>query len=258
MAMDLIHAEGLLSSDDFPIKIARTYVSLLEEHGKLPDLDVFLRKAERVRTTFFRLNARLSKRAFLKDLLKALNAEVTPLLQEVEARKQLGKPPVRRAFCRRIYVEDIDTFGKVKGVKPKSVWKSVPLRISELEIKELLADIVGEKFVPKDWSGEKSDLYSSLVEFGGNRLSTAFMLKGPSVRKLTIDKCGKRGNQLQRLVREPARLYVVQHIGEIDTDVIELLETLVSNRSQQKMEGLYYCIMDGVDTARVLKAYGKL
>ena len=78
------------------------------------------------------------------------------------------------------------------------------------------------------------------------------------MKKLTIAKCGKRGDQLLRLLREPARLYVVQHVGEIDTNVIELLGTLAIQKSQQSMEGLYYCIMDGVDTARVLKAYGKL
>jgi hypothetical protein len=256
--LDFIHVEELHVGDDFPIKIARTYVSLLEEQGRLPDSDLFLREAEKVRTTFFKMNARLSKRPFLNALLKTLNIEIAPLLKKFEAQRRLEAPADGRALYERIYVDDIDSFNRVKRVKPKSVFDSVPLGISEAEIKERLADIVGERFVPKDWPGEKSDLYSSFVKLKGGRLSTAFMLKGPSVKKLTIDKCGVRGNQLQRLVREPARLYIVQHIGEIDTDVIELLETLVSNRSQQRMEDLFYCIIDGVDTARVLKAYGKL
>ncbi|MCK4444858.1 MAG: hypothetical protein KAW09_09955, partial [Thermoplasmata archaeon] len=101
-------------------------------------------------------------------------------------------------------------------------------------------------------------LYSSFVLLEGDRISTAFLLKGPSVKKLTIDKCGKRGNQVLRLIKEPASFFVVQHVGEIDTDVIELLYSLVSDLSQKRAERLYYSTMDGVDTARVLRAYGKL
>jgi hypothetical protein len=125
-------------------------------------------------------------------------------------------------------------------------------------VKASLASIIGENFVRKDWAGEKSDLYSSNVIYKGKRVSTAFLLKGPSVKRLTIDKCGKRGNQVLRLVKEPAQLFIVQHNGEIDTDIIELLETYVSDLSRKKGMKLYYCIIDGTDTARVLVAYDKI
>ena len=140
----------------------------------------------------------------------------------------------------------------------KAVKGMLPLTMPEEDVKVSLASIIGENFVRKDWAGEKSDLYSSNVIFKGKRMSTAFLLKGPSVKRLTIDKCGKRGNQILRLIKEPAELFVVQHNGEIDTDVIEFLETCVSDLSRKKSVKLYYSVIDGVDTARVLIAYNKL
>ncbi len=158
----------------------------------------------------------------------------------------------------RVYVDDIDSFKKVKDIRPESVRGLVPLSVREADIKQSIADIIGERFIPKDWGGEKSDLYSTYVILGGKRASTAFMLKGPSVKRLTIAQCGKNGDQLLRLTREPARLFVVQSVGEIVTDVIDLLNTLASEKGRGTNEKLYYCIVDGVDTARILRAYGKL
>ena len=258
VTMDFIHIEDLVSGDDFPIKVAHVYVTLVGERWKPPSSSAFLRSSGKVRTTFFRLNPRLSKRAFLEDLLEELNSEVSPLLNEVRTLSIQRESATEAQLCKRVFVESIDSFQRVREIESKTVESLVPLSFSENDIKRSLADIVGEKFVPKDWSGEKSDLYTSFVVLEGCRIGTAFMLKGPSVKRLTIDTCGKRGNQLLRLVKEPANLFVVQHVGEIDTDVIELLDVLVSDLSRKRKERLYYCTMDGVDTARVLRAYDKL
>lgn len=156
--------------------------------------------------------------------------------------------------CQRIYVDEVDSFERVRNVLAKDV-KDLPVEVKEKEVKEFFANTIGENFVPKDWPGEKSDLYSSHVVLKGKRISTAFLLKGPSVRKLTIDKCGKRGNQILRLVREPAQLFVIQSNGQIDTDVVSMLEICVSELSRKSDCRLYYCIIDGTDTARLLEAY---
>jgi len=58
--------------------------------------------------------------------------------------------------------------------------------------------------------------------------------------------------------KEPAQLFIVQSIGPIDTYVIEHLESEVSRESKKRGLKLYYCIIDGTDTARLLKAYDKL
>lgn len=258
VVMDFIHTEDMCSADDFPIKIARLYTSLVEDGRKPPNRQTFLHRAEGIRTTFFRLNPSLTKRDLLEHLFDELDSEISPLLDGLISPNGSAEPPVQESLCERIYVDDIDSFSKVRKVESKAVESLVPLNISENKIKRLLAEIIGEKFVPKDWAGEKSDLYSSFVLLEGNRIGTAFLLKGPSVRRLTIDKCGKRGNQVLRLTKEPANLFVVQHIGEIDTDVIELLDSLVSNLSWRRKERLYYSTMDGVDTARILRGYGKL
>lgn len=255
--MDFIRTEDLTFKDDFPLKITHVYISLLEKSSEPPNRQAFLIEANKIRTTFFRLNTNLRKRNFLENLLAELDREIKPILNEIREEKP-AVISVHESPYERIYVDDVDSFQKVKKVSPKAVKDLVPLEISEENVKRSLAGIIGEKFVRKDWAGEKSDLYSSHVILRGNRISTAFLLKGPSVKRLTIDKCGKRGNQLLRMIKEPAQLFTVQHIGEIDTDVIELLERLISDLSRKKSIRLYYCIMDGVDTARILKAYGKL
>ena len=69
---------------------------------------------------------------------------------------------------------------------------------------------------------------------------------------------GKRSNQILRLVKEPAILYVVQHTGEIATDVIEHLHAQVFNKATELRKTLYYYIMDGNETVRILLGYNKI
>lgn len=87
--MDFIHAEDLKFSDDFPIKIANSYVSLIKEKSELPNPKSYFKKVNRIRTTFFRLNTGITKRGFLEDLLNELNREFEPILSEIEDHKSL-------------------------------------------------------------------------------------------------------------------------------------------------------------------------
>jgi hypothetical protein len=90
-------------------------------------------------------------------------------------------------------------------------------------------------------------------------MATAFALKGRGLQKpiLEIGDCGKNGDQLVRLLESPARLFVVQFIGNISESVIKDMEGKVHAARAQGREA-WYCIMNGQDTARVLKAYGKI
>ncbi len=258
VVMDFIQSEDLRLTDGFPSDVTRVYASMIKETGDLPSPQSFSEKARKIRTTFFRINTTIRRMNFFEDLGAELNQQTEPLLDEIRQKgtniplPQVSHPP------ERVYVDDIDSFKKVKDIRPESVMGLVPLSVSEADIKQSIADIIGERFIPKDWGGEKSDLYSTHVILSGKRTSTAFMLKGPSVKKLTIARCGKNGDQLLRLMREPARLFVVQSVGEIVTEVIDLLKTLASEKGRRSNEKLYYCIVDGVDTARILRAYGKL
>jgi len=75
--------------------------------------------------------------------------------------------------------------------------------IPERQIKEAFAEIIGEPTIPKDWGGERSDLFSDRVRLDGKRISTALMLKGPAqFAPLTPAGLGKNGDQIDRVFSE--------------------------------------------------------
>ena len=130
---------------------------------------------------------------------------------------------------------------------------------SEDSIQTALEQILSVPFHKKDWGGEQNDLYTANLVVNGARHETAFMLKGNglSSRTLKIKHCGANGDQLLRLCNSPAKLFVVQFVGQISEDVIADIDGKVRTARAEGKEALY-CIMDGQDTARVLRAYAAL
>jgi hypothetical protein len=131
--------------------------------------------------------------------------------------------------------------------------------MSEEAIQRALEQIINESSHKKDWGGEENDLYTSNIEIQGQRVAAAFLLKGNGLKKRTMEiaDCGKNGDQIVRLVQSPAQLFVVQFVGEISENVIKHIEhevTLLRHQGKQ----VWYCIMKGQDTARLLYAYHKL
>jgi len=123
---------------------------------------------------------------------------------------------------------------------------------SEAEIKGAFAEIIGEPMVPKDWGGERSDLFSSRVLFNKSRISTAFAFKGPAQFKpMTLAELGKNGDQIDRLFSEPADLFVLQHCHEITSPVRSTMRAYAEQTGRPRL----FCIIDGYDTLRVLRAY---
>jgi len=158
----------------------------------------------------------------------------------------------------KLYVEDIDSFSEVQNVQPQEVKALLPLDLLENEIQTFLEEIIGENFHQEDWGGELNDLVTSHVKVDGKRVRAAFLLKGRGTRgKLTIAKCGKHGDQIVRLFEAPVDLYIIQHVGEIDQRVIYDLEGKAELKIS-KGEKCRVCIIDGTETARILKAYGKI
>jgi hypothetical protein len=154
----------------------------------------------------------------------------------------------------RVYPEQIDAFAKIEGEGATKEDLEALLKISEETVKHAFAEIIGEPFVPKDWGGEKSDLTTSLT-IDGERQSAAFIFKGPSLRgELHPSNMGKRGDQLLRAFDEPVELVVVQHCRQIASNVVRLAESLAMDVRRPRR----YCILNGADTARILKAYGRL
>lgn len=137
-----------------------------------------------------------------------------------------------------------------KSVPALSLLKSIP----EQSIKLAFAEILHEGFIPKDWGGEKSDLFTSNVSVDGRWLPTAFLLKGPArFSPMTMRHLGKNGDQIERLFNEPAGLLILQHCHRVTTPVRATMRAYASRIHDLR----YFTILDGYDTIRLMRAYGK-
>ena len=156
-----------------------------------------------------------------------------------------------------ILPEDIDQFSKMRDVEVGSAdeWMTAMRALPEQVVKEAIATLLSEP-TKKDWGGESDDHYSANVSVQGRRRTAAFLLKGPSkFRELTLDMCGKRADQIHRMVDSDADVCVVQHAHLIGATVRRTLrtETVRPGGSRRK-----YCLIDGQATYRILKAYSLL
>lgn len=155
-----------------------------------------------------------------------------------------------------VTIDDIDSFVKTTLITPNDVKSRVPVENSESEIKSLFQSILKDSFIKADWGGEQNDILTSRVILKGKRIIAAFFLKGPSVKgRLTLAKCGKNGDQIQRLFQSPADAFFVQFNGEIDERVIEECRQKTRLLRSSGKNDAFFCIVDGLDTARLLAAY---
>ncbi len=96
-----------------------------------------------------------------------------------------------------------------------------PLVLPERVVKHLLARLLGEPFVPNDWGGEHDDLYTTRVTLNDRPTPTSFLLKGAGLKgMLTPSRLGKNGDQLTRMLRQPADLFIVQHVGPVSRPAV--------------------------------------
>jgi hypothetical protein len=163
----------------------------------------------------------------------------------------------------RLYVEEIDSFQKVRDINPAMVagfLKNGFLDWTENNVQLALEQILGVSFHKEDWAGEVNDLYTANVVVNGTRRATGFLLKGPGIgrkKEMTIADCGKNGDQLVRLFTTPADLFIVQYVGRIAEMLIKDVQGKVTELHSQGKTA-HFLIIDGQDTARLLYAYGKL
>lgn len=162
----------------------------------------------------------------------------------------------------RLYVEGIDSFSKVRDINPSMVQEFIEngyFDKSEDFVQLALERILNVSLHKNDWGGEQNDLYTANTKINGARYSTAFLLKGNGLRakEMQIKHCGANGDQILRLCNSPANLLVVQYVGNISEAIISDIDGKVR---QLRTDGkdTWYCIMDGQDTARVLKAYSEI
>jgi len=239
--------------DDFSLRLAqRILAKNPRTERELTDL-IF-----KISGQFFKLN-NVSRRDFahgfpLRLVVERMNSNfVLTEKQIIEVHKtiQLRKPNLER-----VYLEEIDSFSKVETVSREEAQALVPVDVPEEFVKKAICKILSIS-PPNDWGGERSDLFAD-VRYLDKLIPAAFTLKGNGTPgKLTIRKCGKNGDQILRLVEEPARLFIVQHVDSIDSNTVRLIEIAVGSIAKDT-KTLYYSVWDGVETARLLLAYGFL
>ena len=163
----------------------------------------------------------------------------------------------------RLYIEDIDSFQKVRDINPAMVASFLQnefLGWTEDQVQLALEQILGVSFHKEDWAGEINDLYTANVVVSGSRRATGFLLKGPGIgrkKEMTIADCGRNGDQLVRLFTTPADLFIVQYVRRIAEMLIKDVQGKVTEMQSQGKTA-HFLIIDGQDTARLLHAYGKL
>jgi hypothetical protein len=68
---------------------------------------------------------------------------------------------------------------------------------------------------------------------------------------------GKRGDQIQRLFRSPAVVYLIQYWGQIDESIAEQMERIAIAKSVAEGKRIYWGTIDGEDTKRLMTAYSR-
>lgn len=127
--------------------------------------------------------------------------------------------------------------------------------VPEQQVKEWLAEILGEPSLPNDWGGEQFDLWTDRITIDGTRLRAAFALKGPAkFHPMTVADLGKNGDQISRLAQTVADLLVVQHCHTITAAVEHTLRAFAVDPANPRR----YMTIDGYQTVRILRHFGYL
>jgi hypothetical protein len=157
-----------------------------------------------------------------------------------------------------LFIEDIDSFAKARDINPRQAKRLLPMRVSGDQVRTHLEEIIGEPFHQPDQGEEWRDIFTSHVKVGGDRLAAAFLLKGVTTKgRLTTKKCGRNGEQIGKLVEVPASLYFIQHLDQIENRVIRDLKDKIQSMNNGG-DNCRMCIIDGMDSARIFVAYGKI
>lgn len=156
----------------------------------------------------------------------------------------------------RVWPRSIDAFKDVDfATRLTAEDLQILRRVPEEAVKIALLDILGEPEHMKDWGGEQCDIWTDRITIDGGRHQAAFALKGPAkFHPMTVSDLGKNGDQIARLAHTAADLLIVQHCHAIKPEVIEMLRTYAMKPGHVRR----YMVLDGYDTLRILKHFGKV
>lgn len=245
-----IHNQGVTDLHNFSKRIVTIIAAMIEKNGEFPKENQIRDILQGLKSNIFGANSGFTKSAFGSWLITLLKSENSGAIRPCQKNSIIPSG----IGISRISIDDIDSFENVKEISASDIKSYIPLNLPESQIKQSIADILGEPFISSDWGGETADLFSSHVVYKGTRLATGFLLKGPSLKgTLKIKNLGKNGDQVVRMTSVTLDLYIIQFVGPIDQNVIEHLESQVVLAAQKAMRSRYYCLIDGADTARIIK-----
>jgi len=152
----------------------------------------------------------------------------------------------------RLSIDDIDSFSKVRKVPSRDFSTPVDENLFKTGVKK----IIGENGKFTDWGGELNDLFTTKIVYKKKRLLAVFAFKGKGLKGiLKPSRMGKNGDQISRLFQTVADIYLLQYCGQIDQSIYELMNSLAISISAIYRKKIYYCIIDGQDTTRLIEAY---
>jgi len=155
----------------------------------------------------------------------------------------------------QLTVDDLDSFSKISSIDPSLVR---PNPMPEKQFKDGVMRIIGERGKFQDWGGERNDLCTTRIRYQNRRRQTAIAFKGKGLKKkLTPALMGKNGDQIQKLFHTPAEIFLLQYWFQIDDSVLEEMQTHAKVRSAADGKRIYYGLIDGQDSARLIQAYPK-
>jgi len=155
----------------------------------------------------------------------------------------------------QVFPSDIQEFAKMVPSDAPGWKESVMRQHAESTVKQWFAEIIGEPFVFKDWGGELCDFVTPRLHVKSHQVRTAFLLKGPArFSPMKLTHLGKNGDQLFRLFKEPAQLYILQHCHYVTAAVVHMMGMYAETSKPRA----HFCIIDGHDTWRILRGYGKV
>jgi len=244
--VDIMNATGLLrtraldagkalADNDLVVKLRVNGVTAYEK------IEFF----QRYRDPILKLAKNPKARADVPTKRNSLKRAQIKISLDVQAAK--SKVPAER-----ITIDEIDSFNAAQAVPMDQKY----LKIPETTFKNGVAKILAERGSFKDWGGELRDLGSTRLMIRGHRRVAAIAFKGPGTTgKLTPKKMGKNGDQIQRLAKCSSEVFLIQYWGEIEDSVLEQLESLIRLKSYFEGRKLWYGIIDGQDSRRLIKAY---
>lgn len=202
-----------------------------------------------------------ARRHFILGYVESLSAEEVHLRPVLIAKRWgPGRVEKGRGFVEsnphHVFVQQIDQFAEVDFSTRLERTELTALReVSEQQVKEWFADIIGEPEIPKDWGGEEYDLWTTRMSIAGAPVRAAIAFKGPAkFHPMTIADLGKNGDQITRLAKTTADLLVVQHCHAITSQVDHMLNAYAMDPHNPRR----YAMIDGYQTLRILRHFGHL